>query len=557
MSEETQTFDYVVVGGGTAGALITNRLSQNGSSVCLIEAGPRDLNPLIHIPAGYIKNIYSKTLTWNFEAEPGEGTSGRRFSLPQGRVLGGSSSINGLNYNRGQSADFDQWAALGNVGWSYEEVLPYFRRTERKIGPGDPYYRGRDGELPITELDWDHPITEAFITGIQELGIPVNPDYNGEFQAGAGYFQRTIFKGLRVSSARAFLSDARKRTGVSILTNTQASAILFEAKRATGVRCERGRNSGKRFIIRARREVIVSAGAINTPKLLQISGVGSASLLANLSVPMVHELPGVGQRLRDHYGVRMVSRVKNIRTINNMVQGPALLLEIARWLVRRPSLLAVSPSLAYVFWKSRAELTRPDLQFVFSPASFREGVVGLLDKAPGMTCGVWQERPESTGYVKARSTDPYTPPIIQPNYLTEEKDQQVLLAGMRLARKMMRTSTLSSYFDKEMAPGDEVQSDDEFLDFAMRQGTTVYHLIGTAKMGPSSDPQAVVDDQLRVHGVESLRVVDASIMPSMPSANTNAAVLMIAEKASDMITGRAAPTRLQRPTGNPSGNLPT
>ena len=557
MSEETQTFDYVVIGGGTAGALITNRLSQNGSSVCLIEAGPRDLNPLIHIPAGYIKNIYSKTLTWNFEAEPGQGTSGRRFSLPQGRVLGGSSSINGLNYNRGQSADFDQWAALGNVGWSYEEVLPYFRRTERKIGPGDPYYRGRDGELPITDLDWHHPVTEAFVTGTQELGIPRNPDYNGEFQEGAGYFQRTILNGLRVSSARAFLGSARKRPGVAIRTHTQATAILFEGKRATGVRCEKGGYFGKHFIIRARREVIVSAGAINTPKLLQISGVGSASLLNNLNVPMVHELPGVGQRLRDHYGVRMVSRIKNIRTINDMAQGPPLLLEFARWLIRRPSLLSVSPSLAHVFWKSRVDLSRPDLQFVFSPASFREGVVGLLDKAPGMTCGVWQERPESTGYVKAQSADPYEAPIIQPNYLLEEKDQQVLLAGMRLARNMMRTSALSSYFDEETAPGADVESDDEFLDFARRQGTTVYHLIGTAKMGPASDPQAVVDDQLRVHGVESLRVVDASIMPTMPSANTNAAVLMIAEKASDMITGQPAPPRFQRSSGNPNANLHT
>ncbi len=542
MTERTETFDYVIVGGGTAGALLTKRLSETGASVCLLEAGRRDLNPLIHIPAGYIKNVYSRRLTWNFEAEPSAGTAGRRFPLPQGRVLGGSSSINGLNHNRGQSSDYDQWAALGNPGWSYWEVLPYFRRTERRLAPAvDPAYRGQEGELPITDLDWHHPVSEAFIAGAGELGIPRNPDYNGEVQDGAGYFQRAIHKGWRISSARAFLGTARKRPNVAIRTRAQATAIVFEGRRAVAVDYVKGGPGGKPHTVSARREVIVSAGTVNSAKLLQVSGVGPADLLADLNVPLVHNVPGVGQHLRDHYAVRMVSRVKNVRTINNMVQGPPLLLEIARWLMGRPSLLAVSPSLAHVFWTSEAGLNRPDLQFVFSPASFREGVVGLLDSAPGMTCGVWQERPESTGYVRARSADPFEAPIIQPNYLAEERDRRVLLAGMRLARALMRTSSLAPYFDRETAPGDDVQTDDDFLDFARRQGTTVYHLIGTARMGPASDPDAVVDHELKVRGVERLRVVDASIMPTMPSANTNAATLMIAEKASDMITGRPAP----------------
>ncbi|MGF1767294.1 GMC family oxidoreductase N-terminal domain-containing protein [Enterovibrio makurazakiensis] len=532
-----EIFDYVIIGGGTAGALLTNRLSENGASVCLLEAGPSDINPLIHIPAGYIKNVYSKTLTWGFEAEASAGTAGRRFSLPQGRVLGGSSSINGLNHNRGQRADFDHWAALGNPGWSYNEVLPYFRRSEHKIGKADKRYRGLDGELSITDLDWHHPVSEAFVKGAQELGIPENPDYNGARQDGVGYYQRCINKGFRISSARAFLGTAKKRPSVDVRTNAQATAILFESKRAVGVSYMKGGPSGKAHNVMARREVIVSAGTINTAKLLQISGVGDAKLLAELGVPVVHDLPGVGNNLRDHYGVRMVSRVKGIRTINSMAQGPRLLLEIGRWLLRKPSLLAVSPSLAHAFWKSDETMDKPDLQFVFSPASFREGVVGLLDKKPGMTTGVWQERPESTGFVRARSSNPFDTPIVQPNYLANEKDQQVLLAGMRLARRLMRTSALAPYFDHETAPGDDVQTDEELLDFARKNGTTVYHLIGTARMGPDSDPEAVVDAQLRVHGLDGLRVVDASIMPSMPSANTNAATLMIAEKASDMIRG--------------------
>lgn len=540
MPSAVDSFDYVIIGGGTAGALLTNRLSEDGASVCLLEAGPRDINPLIHIPAGYIRNIYSKRLTWGFEAEPSAGTAQRRFSLPQGRVLGGSSSINGLNHNRGQSADFDHWAERGNPGWSYNDVLPYFRRSECRIGEADEHYRGREGEMPITDLDWHHPVTTAFVNGAQELGIPNNPDYNGVSQDGAGYFQRCIHKGFRFSSARAFLGSARKRPGVEIRTNAQVTAILFEGKRAVGVRYKKGGPAGAEHTVNARREVIVCAGTINTAKLLQISGVGDAALLGDIGVPVVHDLPGVGNHLRDHYGVRMVSTVKGIRTINNRVQGPPLLLEIARWLLRKPSLLAVSPSLAHVFWKSDETMANPDLQFVFTPASFREGVVGLLDKKPGMTCGVWQERPQSTGFVRARSANPFETPVVQPNYLAEEIDQRILLAGMHLGRRLMRTSLLAPYFERETAPGGDVQTDDELLDFARQNGTTVYHLIGTARMGPASDPDAVVDAQLRVHGLEALRVVDASIMPTMPSANTNAATMMIAEKGADMILGQAA-----------------
>jgi choline dehydrogenase len=540
-TNEADAFDYIIVGGGTAGSVITNRLSESGHSVCLLEAGPRDLNPLIHIPAGYIKNIYSETLTWNFESTPSPNTANRRFSLPQGRVLGGSSSINGLNYVRGQRSDYDSWAQRGNSGWSYRDVLPYFKRSETRIGAGDDEVRGRNGELPITDLDWGHPICEAFLKGAAELGIARNPDYNSGDQAGSGYFQRTIKNGYRYSAARAFLTAARRRAGVEIRTNAQAAAILFDAKRAVGVRYVRGGPRSKIEEVRARREVILTAGALNTPKLLHLSGVGPAAWLKPIGIEPIHELIGVGANLRDHYGVRMVARLQGIRTINNYVQGPSLLLEIAKWMSGRPSALALSPSLVYAFWKSDPALDIPDLEYVFTPASFREGVVGLLDKFAGMTLGVWQTRPESLGYVKAVTTNLFDKPEIQPNYLDSEIDRRALLGAMRLGRKLLSTSPLQPYIHSQTSPDPALQSDDELLDWARRKGITVYHMTGTCRMAPESDPQSVVDNQLRVRGLQNLRVADASIMPCMPSANTNAATLMIAEKAADLIRGQTLP----------------
>ncbi|ESY62380.1 choline dehydrogenase [Mesorhizobium sp. LNHC232B00] len=506
--------------------------------MCVLEAGPRDLNPLIHIPAGYIKNIYSKTLTWNFSSTPSPYTDNRSFSLPQGRVLGGSSSINGLNYVRGQRSDYDGWAQRGNAGWSYRDVLPYFKRSEMRIGPGDDRVRGRSGELPITDLDWKHPICEAFIQGAEQLGIPRNPDYNSGDQGGSGYFQRTIKNGFRYSAARAFLSKARKRKNVDIRTDSQAARIVFEGRRALGISYWKGGATGRFEYVHARREVILTAGALNTPKLMQMSGIGPADVIQAIGVPLVHELPGVGNNLRDHYGVRMVARLKNIRTINNMVQGPPLLLEMMRWAIGRPNLLAVSPSLVSLFWKSDPALDIPDLEYVFTPASFREGVVGLLDKFPGMTLGVWQTRPESLGYVKARSADPFEKPEIQPNYFSHEIDRRALLGGMRAGLKMLQTKPLQPWLQAVTAPAPDLRSDDELLGWARAKGITVYHMIGSARMAPQTDRQAVVDNELRVYGLEGLRVCDASVMPSMPSGNTNAPTMMIAEKAADMIRGR-------------------
>lgn len=539
MPQAMGQFDYIIVGAGTAGCLLADRLSENpANSVCVIEAGPRDSHPYIHLPAGYIKTLFNPAYTWRFETEPSEGSADRRIATTQGRTLGGSSSINGLVYNRGQAADYDMWAQMGNRGWSYADVLPFFRRTEFRIGAGDDRLRGRGGGLPVTDLDWHHPLCDAFVRGAESTGIPVNPDYNGETQAGVGYYQRVIHKGRRHSSAASFLRQALKRPNLTLMTEAQVSKIDFEGSRAVGVTCLRPDGTEQR--LRALREVVVAAGAVNSPKLLQLSGIGPAELLEEIGVAPVAVLDGVGKSLRDHWAIRVVARVKGIRTINRMVNGLPLVGQALRWAAGMPNVLAVSPSLAHVFWKSDPALSSPDLQMTFTPASYKEGVAGLLDSFDGMTCGVWQQRPESTGYVRARSRDPREHPAIQPNYLSAEIDRAAIVSGIKLARRLLETDPLKPYFVRRESPGPEIATDDEILDFARRKGSTVFHLMGSCRMGPAEDRRSVVDDRLRVHGVERLRVIDASIMPSMPSANTMAATYMIAEKGADAIL-RALP----------------
>ena len=518
------TFDYVIVGSGAAGSILCHRLTEDaGVTVCVLECGPPDRHPYIHIPAGFIKMLFNPGYTWQFQTEPGEGINGRRIPTTQGRTLGGSTSINGMIYNR---------------GWGYVDVLPYFKRTERRVGIGDDRIHGREGNLPVTDMDWFHPVCDAFMAGAQELGIPRCEDYNsGDRQAGVGYFQRLINRGYRHSAARVFLHPARKSGQLDVRTDARASRILFDDTRAKGVRYVNDRDRATIREVYAREEVIVSAGTAKTAKLLQISGVGPASLLRDLGVSVVADLP-VGENFRDHYSVRIVARVKNIRTINEMSKGFGLAGQIALWALGKPSILAVSPSLVHWFWKSEDTMEQPDLQGVFSPASYKQGFVGLLDDYPGMTAGVWQHRPESTGTVRARSTDPLEDPAIQPNYLKDPIDRRVLLNGMKLARKLLHTHALAPYFDRDELPVPGVCSDDEWMDYAREYGSTAYHLIGTARMGPAGDRTSVVSDELLVHGLRGLRVVDASIMPNMPSANTYSSTMMIAEKASDMIRCR-------------------
>ena len=536
------TFDYVIVGAGSAGSVLANRLSEDaGTSLCVLEAGPADWHPYIHLPAGFIKTFYNTSINWCYSQEPGDWTAGRRIFSPRGKTLGGSSSINGHIYNRGQRQDFDTWAQLGNRGWGYADVLPYFKRLERRVGDGDPTYRGRDGNLTVTDIDWHDPLCEAFIAGAVDLGIPRNPDYNGVIQEGVAYAQRTIHKGRRISAATAFLRPAMKRANVHVRTHAHATEIIFDAKRAVGVRYMQGGRGGTPTEARARKEVILAGGTYNSPQLLQLSGVGPAPLLQSLGIAVRHALAGVGEGLQDHYAPRTVARVKNIKTINERARGVNLAFEALKWAATRRGILSLSPTLVYCFWHSGETAESSDLQLTFTPASYKEGVQGRLEEEPGMTVASWQQRPESRGYVRCRSADPFAPPIIQTNYLVEEIDRRVTIAGMRLARRLISSAPLAPYYDREDFPGANVQTDDEFLAAATQRGVTTFHPGCTCRMGAATHPLSVVDDQLRVHGLQGLRVIDASIMPRMISANLNASTLMIADKASDLIRGRSAP----------------
>jgi choline dehydrogenase len=532
----TDSFDYVVIGAGSTGSVVAGRLAEmSDATVCVLEAGPPDRHPFIHIPAAVVYTLANPAINWMYRTEPGWGTAGRSLIQSRGKTLGGSGSINGHVYTRGHRSDFDTWAAMGNSGWSYREVLPYFKRSERRIGGGDDRYRGRQGPFVITDIDEPDPLCEAFMDAAETLGIPRNPDYNGALQDGIAYVQRSIYRGRRVSPARAFLYPARKRGNLDLRTRAHVMQILFEGRRATGVRYRRGEQSE---VVRARREVILCGGAIASPHLLQISGIGAPDLLSRIGVAVVHPLAGVGENLRDHFSARMVARIRGMPTINDRVRGLGIIKEVARYVLTRRGALALTPTLVYCFWKSSPQLPYGDIQVSFTPASYPAGVWSGLDKFPGATVACWQQRPWSAGYVRARSADPFEQPVFQPNYLAEEEDRQAIVAAMRLGRQLMQSPPFARYVETELWPGTAAQSDEDLLEHARQTGNTTYHPMGSCRVGPAERPDAVVDSQLRVHGVQGLRVADTSIMPTMPAANTNAAALMIGEKAADLILGR-------------------
>lgn len=533
----TAEFDYIIVGAGSAGCVLANRLSENGRyRILLLEAGGSDRRFWVQMPIGYGKSFYDPGVNWMYRTAPDPGLDKREGYWPRGKVLGGSSSINAMVYIRGQAEDFDAWKDLGNPGWGWEDVLPYFKKSEDNARGADAW-RGVGGPLHVADVSRHvHPLNEVYIKGAMEAGLRRNEDFNGESQEGVGLYQITTRNGIRMSAARAYLRPAMKRTNLRVESKALATRILFEGKKAVGIEY---RQKGQLHRARAAREVILSAGSIASPQLLQLSGVGPAEVLKPLGIPVLQESPAVGRNLQDHLGVDHLYRARKPTLNNELHPWHGKIWAGMKYLLLRRGPLCLSVNQGGGFFRTRPDIERPNMQLYFCPVSYIKAPPGKRplmspDPYPGFLLGISPCRPTSRGYLQIASADPAVQPEIHPNSLSTNHDLQEMLEGVRFLRKLAATPSLSALIEEELQPGRAVENDEAMIADIRKRSSTVFHPVSTCRMGPVP-AENVVNHELKVHGLENLRVIDASVFPAVTSGNTNAPAIMVGEKGADMV----------------------